>query len=1265
MDFYEIKERSLKRGYSEIYPEFKVVRSKDLMVRGGDFYAIWDEEKGMWSTDKYDAPRMIDEDLYSYRNKMTVDGVVNVKILRNFSSKTWIEFVSYMKHLADNNHPLDTKLTFSNTKVTREDYVSKRLPYPLVEGDISAYDELIGTLYDEDERAKLEWAIGSIVYGDSVDIQKFVVLYGEAGAGKSTILNIIQMLFDGYYTTFEAKALASANNAFSTEAFRSNPLVAIQHDGDLSRIEDNTKLNSIVSHELMTMNEKFKPSYTAKTNCFLFMATNKPVKITDAKSGIIRRLIDVKPSGKKIEPSRYHILMEQIKFELGAIAYHCMEVYKEMGKNYYSSYKPIDMIFQTDVFFNFVESYYDEFSKDDGITLSRAYDLYKTYCDEALVEYKLARHKFREELKSYFRKFDDVARVDGKQIRSYYSGFIFEKFVSTSNEKKPEADISYLSLNSSSSLFDSQYAECLAQYAKDDGSPCKKWVDVTTKLKDIDTTKVHYVLVPENHIVVDFDIKENGEKSLEKNLEAASKWPSTYAELSKSGNGVHLHYIYTGDVMELSRLYADSIEIKVFTGNSSLRRRVTKCNDISIASISSGLPKKEAKVVNSTAIKDEKHLRNCIKKALRKEIHPNTRCNVDFIFKVLQDAYDSGLVYDVTDMKQKVLIFASNSSNQAEYCIKAFSKMKFCSEKDMSHEEYDQEEFIFFDVEVFKNLFLINWKYAGKDKKCVRMINPEVEDVLPLLKKKLIGFNCRRYDNHILYAWIQGYTNIELYNLSQSIISGDRDAMFKSAYDISYVDVYDMSSKKQSLKKFEIELGIHHKELGMPWDEPVPEDRWMEVAEYCDNDVIATEAVFENRKADFMARKILAAIADLPVNSTTNTLTTKIIFGDERNPQTCFNYRDMGDTSFIASGEGYSVFDVDGKPIFPGYRHDSGVSTYRGEVVGEGGYVYAEQGIHYNVALLDIASMHPHSTIAENSFGKYTQRFKDIVDVRIAIKHKEYDKARTMLDGKLAPFLEDESSAADLASALKIAINSVYGLTSAKFMNPFRDIRNKDNIVAKRGALFMINLKHEVQRRGFTVAHIKTDSIKIPDATPEIIEFVMEYGKKYGYSFEHEATYEKMCLVNDAVYIAKYKDGKHAGEWTATGAQFQHPYVFKYLFSKEPITFSDMCETKSVSTALYLDHNEDLPEGKHAYEFVGRVGLFCPMKKGAGGAELLRKNGDKFDSATGAKGYRWLESEYVEAFNKQDDIDISYFRKLVDDAVENISNYGNFDDFVA
>lgn len=345
---------------------------------------------------------------------------------------------------------------------------------------------------------------------------------------------------------------------------------------------------------------------------------------------------------------------------------------------------------------------------------------------------------------------------------------------------------------------------------------------------------------------------------------------------------------------------------------------------------------------------------------------------------------------------------------------------------------------------------------------------------------------------------------------------------------------------------------------------------------------------------------------------------------------------------------------------FPGYEFKDGKNIYRGTDVGKGGYVYAEPGMYGNVALLDVASMHPHSVINLNAFGEYTQNFKDIVDARIAIKNKDFEKAKKMFGGKLAPYLEDESTAKNLAQALKIAINSVYGLTSANFDNPFRDVRNKNNIVALRGALFMRTLQDEVQKRGFKVAHIKTDSIKIPDATPEIIQFVMDFATQYGYKFEHEATYERMCLVNDAVYIAKYD----TGEWTATGTQFQIPYVFKKLFSKEDLTFEDLCVTKSVTSSLYLDMNEDNPE-EHNYIFIGKVGRFCPIKPGCGGGLLCREKDGKYYSATGAKGYRWLESEMVFELNKLNDIDESHFKALADAAIDTIKKYGDYEWFVS
>lgn len=1247
MDFFTIKERSDKKGQIDVYPDFVVGASRDLMIRGRSFYAIWDEELGLWSTSEFDVQRLVDKELAAYRSNMRpVEGVIiSVKWMKDFSSGSWLAWTRYVKSLFDSSHQLDEVLTFANTEVRQSDYVSRRLPYSLEEGSIAAYDEIMSTLYDPEERAKLEWAVGAIVSGDAKYIQKFLVLYGPAGKGKSTFLDLVQKLFPGYYTTFEAKALTSSSNAFSTEMFKTNPLVAIQHDGDLSKIEDNTKLNSIVSHEEMTMNEKFKPSYMARINAFLMMGTNKPVKITDAKSGIIRRLIDVQPTGDTLPTKRYHALKSQLDFELGAIAHHCLKVYREMGRDYYSGYRPVEMMLQTDVFFNYIEAFYDVFSSQEGVGLSQAYEMYKLFCDETNVEYKLARFKFREELKNYFRHFEDRAIIDGVRVRSWYSGFVTDHFTSRPKEEHAIP----LVLDHTDSLLDVDLGGQPAQYATSDGIPISKWAGVTTTLAELDTTRVHYVKPPLNHIVIDFDLKgDDGEKSAILNLDAASKFPSTYAEYSQGGGGIHLHYLYEGDVSQLSRVYAEGIEVKVFTGDSSLRRRVSRCNNVPVASISTGLPLKERKMISVDSIKSEKGLREMIERNLNKEIHPGTKPSMDFIHKILEDAYNSGLAYDVSDMHQRIMVFANNSTNHNLYCLKLLTTMKFKSEVPMvdepSPEDADQ---IIFDVECFPNLFVVSWKVRGDDASLVSMINPKPHELEEVVKGRLIGFNNRRYDNHMLYAALMGYNNEQLYRLSQKIINNVPNATFGEAYGLSYTDIYDYASKKQSLKKWQIELGIEHKELGLPWDQPVPEELWPLVCEYCENDVVSTEATLDATKDDFNARMILCGLSGLTMNHTTQAHTAKIIFGDDKKPQSKFEYTKLAE-------------------MFDGYEFDGGKSTYKGIELGEGGHVYAEPGMYTNVAVLDAVSMHPTSIIQLNLFGPYTKNFTALVKARVAIKHGDFESAGKMLNGALKPYLKEGMDASKLAYALKIVINIVYGLTAAKFDNPFRDNRNVDNIVAKRGALFMVDLKEFIESRGFQVVHIKTDSVKIPNATKEIIDEVMEFGNDYGYEFEHEATFEKFCLVNDAVYVAKTLPGRTPAHWDAVGAQFQHPYVFKTLFSHEPLYFSDYAETKAVTTSLWLDLNpEDKPMAlEEPKKFVGKVGRFMPVTKDGG--LLYREKDGKYYAATGTKGYRWLEAEDVASAHMFPEfIDMSYFENLVNDAVANISQYGDFEWFTS
>ena len=1355
VDFLRISTRSTKRGITEVYPKFIVGKSSDLMIRGGDFYAVWLENRGLWSTDEQDVIDMIDHELDKYvkENKNRYDDTMIVRYMWDSESgiiDSWHKYVT--KQMRDNYHTLNETLIFSNQESQKEQYASKRLNYPLQEGDTSAWDELISVLYSPEERHKIEWAIGAVVNGASKTLEKFLVFYGAPGTGKSTILKIIEKLFKGYYSVFDSKALGSSNDTFALEAFKNNPLVAIQHDGDLSKIEDNTRLNSLTSHEMMKVNEKHKNLYDMQFISFLFMGTNKPVKITDAKSGIIRRLIDVRPTGEKIPLPTYNKLVSEAKQELGAIAWHCKQVFEE-DPLYYDDYKPTLMMSESNDFYNFVLNNYMIFSREDGTTLKSAWEMYKQYCEEAKVPYPYPMRVFKSELMNYFKHYEERVRIGEDWVRSYYSGFrksIFKKENLEQIKQLTSSDVQLkpiIRFEIQPSYFDKFCHDCPAQYGNADELPRKKWSDVNTILEDINTSKLHYVKLNDiNHIVIDFDLKgPDGSKSFERNLEAASKWPKTYAELSKSGKGIHLHYIYDGDAESLNRIYSEDIEVKVFTGNSALRRKLTKCNSETINHLpEDALPKrKEKSVINFDAIKNEKALRTLIIKNLNKEYHGATKPSVDFIYKALEDAYNSDMKYDVSDMYNAILCFATGSTNNADYCIKLVEKMHFKSDEPSDWINDDSRPLAFFDVEVFPNLFLVNWKKAGKRQKVNRLINPTRNDIEALLKYRLIGFNCRRYDNHILYARLVGYDNENLYNLSQKIIvskSKLNDGYFQEAYNISYTDIYDYAQKKQSLKKWEIELGLHHQELGLPWDKPVPEELWHKVAEYCDNDVISTEAVWEATQEDFKSREILVKLANIlcpgtmsSVNDTTNQLTGRIIFRGEKKPQGQFLYTDL------ATGERSDGYKD--KCSFPGYIYSAGKSTYLDEEIGEGGYVWANPGMYKNVKTLDVASMHPHSIMALNLFGDtFTKNFTDLVDLRVYVKHEDWDSAKKTFDGVLSKFLDDivASGETNIAGSLKIAINSVYGLTSAKFDNLFRDQRNADNIVAKRGALFMCMLKHEVQEMGAQVVHIKTDSIKISNLTKRVEDYIIKRGKQFGYDFEVESIYERFCLVNDAVYVAKkdiqdpeyFKESqrildetngdfdKLPTRWTATGTQFQVPYVFKKCFSHEAIEFKDLCEAKEVKTVMFLDMNEGLDDGQqaiyerlrdvrakavanekltgpetkllnheeyskmtddelisklasyHSYKFIGRVGLFCPIKSGCGGGELVREQLKKdgsvgLDAVVGTKGYRWLEAEEVLNLKKQNEIDLSYYDNLVNSAIDTISNYGDYEWFVS
>ena len=1316
---------------------------KDLMTRGGAFYAIYDDETGFWTRYKPRAIEIIDRQVreYAYKDsgeESMKDPIHGPIILPMADSANHLveQFDRFCKTMGDNWQPLDQKMMFSNSEVKKNDYATKTLDYPLIEQPTPYYDALCSVLYLPSEQEKWEWAVGAMINGDSSKIQKMFAFYGEPGKGKSTIISTIfaKQIFGGdeygYAVKFEANNLVGGDT-FGTDFLANDSVLFYDDDAEMGMITVRSTLNKIISHEMIRCNAKFERPFMTKANGMIFVGSNDPIQLSP-NSGMKRRLIDIRPTGNLLDPDTYDDCIEHIQFEKSGIAWKCLQTYKKLGRHYYDHYIAEDMMARTSPFHNFVIENVMELK--DGISLAKAYDLYLKYAEMCKFKNELVRYKFRDTLKLYYDSYDDTK----------FSGFRWDKI---GKEKPIQVSIDipvWLNFEKTNTYFDDRFANYPAQYASEAGVPSKKWESVTTTLMDLDTNKLHYVKMPEDIICIDFDIKdENGNKSLEKNLEAASKFPPTYAELSKSGSGIHLHYIYTGgDPKDLSRVFGDNVEIKVFTGNAALRRCLTKCNNLAIASISSGLPVKEVKggnkMVDWDGFKNEKSLRSVIIKAMLNatktyedgktnpdygKIYPNLtpfhKPTIDFIDKLLTDAYTSGLSYDLRpDLKQDILAFAMSSSNQSAYCVDVVSNMFFCSkdildkEKEIDIEDTyvdDNAPIVIFDTEISpsydqyleycaknkipvnpdipkdaKAHFLICWKFLGKDKSVQKMLDPKPDEVAKLFKYRLIGFNNRSYDNHMIWAKSQGYTEAELYSLNTRIIAEkDNSAKFGQAYNISYTDILDFASagNKMGLKKWEIALKIRHLEWNRPWYEPIPDDKIFEWADYCSNDVVSTEAVFNHLSDDYEARLILAALADGTPNDTTNSLSIKLLTHDIDNPKSQYVYTDLS-------------------TIFPGYEyHPEGIpverysteegskvsksrkSIYMGEDPSEGGFANCPKpGVYFNVGLFDIASMHPHSAIKLKMFGKaITKRYENLVEARVAIKHimeigdEAYNEALRRMDAikegssrVIKNFIDNlsgealEAKCEAIALALKTAINSVYGLTSAKFDNKLRDPRNVDNIVAKYGALFMITLKHKVQEMGYTVVHIKTDSIKIANYDEKIKKFIMDFAKKYGFTFEHEATYSKMCIIDDAQYIAYEveKKGKKLDKpfWTVTGAKFAPLYLLKTLFTHEEVVFDDYPETKAVDDAsIYLAY----PSGVET--FVGRVGSFVCVKPEYGGT-LLRVKGDTKSAVTGTKGYFWAEANIIEEHPER--LNMDYYRAQCDKAVKDIEKFYPFDDFV-
>ena len=1327
-----------------IHLDFTYKRVKDIVVKGGEFVGFWTGEK--WSLHIDDLIDIIDADIMRIANDIkdkNPGAKVKFGLMNHESSGYMLKFQNYCKKQSLSDVQFNKKIFFANDVVTREDYSTYQLPYSPTKGEMPAFDELIGTLYDAHELDKILWSLGALFTGDIAKIQKFLYLYGPKGTGKGTVLDIIRHLVGEYIAPIDLQVLTGPSE-FATGVLQEAPML-LDPDSDISKIQKEMNLLKLTSHEEVIVRRLHKQGYPVVFTGLLVTASNERYKVKNVDSGITRRAIVVHPSGRIVPMHRYLELVKAVQFEVPYIAYRCIERYRELGIDYYQDNVDVDMMMWSDKVFDFVREHSLQMEK--GITLKRATELYKSYLEDLDFSTTGAKQKMRTELPRFFEEFlKDTRDSEGNRVRDYFRGFKQDVAFPDKKERQVKPEEESLLYMEEPNVFDYEAKDWPAQYANEYGTPMAKWENVTTTLKDIDPTRLHYVRTPLNHIVIDFDIKNSdGSKDLDLNLKMASVYPKTYMETSKSGGGIHLHYYYDGDVGALASIIEPGIEVKVFNGMSSLRRKFIQSNDLPIAHISSGLPLKGN---SKTMYKDvehiawtEKKLRRFVESCLRKEHHGYTTPEVSFIHDVLTNAKENGVKYDLSDMAKTVISFAMKSKNQQAKATEMAMSIPFKNMDDPiidffnENEIIPDEELYFYDIEVYPNLLLICWKkygfelpddyfietntgiveintkygkdsewYANNKNLFGIEFNPTPETIENMLRYPQIGFNNRKYDNHIVYSAMLGSDNMKLYRQSQQILS-NQGGTLANAYNISYADLYEFLDIKMALKKWQIKLGIHHDEFEFPWDKPLEERWWPRSAQYCWNDVVSTEALFKSKYGQeaYTARKILCELTNMPVNTKTQTLAEKFLFGDDPRPQDKFNWYDLSKE-------------------FPGYKFEYGKSSYLGKDPSEGGYVSSKPGVYRDAWYIDVASLHPWSLINMNYFGPYTKKFQRLVECRVYIKHGEFEKAMHAFDDvdeglseKLKPYLSDISMAGGLGHAMKIIVNIVYGMTSAPYDNKFKDPRNIDNCVAKRGALFMMTLEQELEARGVEVIHVKTDSMKLVNASEEDVEYAFKRANDYGYNFELECVFDKVALVDKAQLIGLTKEvefrGKkyEGGEWEGVGAKFNkktNPYVYKTLFSQEDVEEHDFAILKEVRTAIYVG---DRFIGKNAEIYASNSGSDVTTTRAINIAQSIhtrmKKPTEKFlpksqyvglDPETvfenkvqrtskelniepgmvrgivesgypetivenhygvsGTKGYKWkLWNEYA----GKNDIDMYYYNKLVEDTVNDMYKVGD------
>jgi hypothetical protein len=386
--------------------------------------------------------------------------------------------------------------------------------------------------------------------------------------------------------------------------------------------------------------------------------------------------------------------------------------------------------------------------------------------------------------------------------------------------------------------------------------------------------------------------------------------------------------------------------------------------------------------------------------------------------------------------------------------------------------------YLFYDVEVFAHDTIIVFK--DENKRLQRVFHNNFIQLHDFIKDKtLVGFNNYFYDDKILTYCLGLKTPKQIKDLNDRLIAGENVKFVKKA-DFESLDCFQqIDVSMPSLKKIEGNMGRMILESAVPFtiERPLTNEEFDEVLQYCMYDVDTTIDVFKQRvKSYFQPKKSLVDMlgrADCQRWNTT-TISANLLL---KKP--------------LPKWSGLRVPE-EFMELVPIEVQDLWIEKEKGSVTieefdneiqfGFGGLHGAHKRIKRseNVKLLDVASMYPNIILNLNALGHATEKYKEILQKRLEIKHK--DKT--------------------LSDALKLILNSVYG----NLNNQYSTLYNPKAAlsVCAYGQIALYDLCKKISPF-CTIVNINTDGVAFIPHDEIYLDVAKEWEKEFNLQLEEDA----------------------------------------------------------------------------------------------------------------------------------------------------------------